>query len=376
MKDWIEQELDKIKQSYITKVLNMTGAYRREIERIKEYNGRQLLELLQNADDEAERAKEQKVLIRLESNRLIIANNGEPFSKGGILSLMYSDNSPKIKRQRKIGYKGLGFRAILNWSDSIWIKSGPFSLEFSRKNAIAYLKSLLTEHPELNSEILEAATENEKYPIATLAVPKWKDSTGPDFDEYDTYVVMNFTSGDIKKDIQAQINELGLEVGLFLNNLTEIRIESSERNETIKRIPPEQGFSDKNGFYEMRLLNAAEEIIAKKEWRIFTSSGELPENLRQDETTRQFEFDLRIAVSNKMDDNVNRLFSYFKTEVKLPFPAIIHGTFELDGSRNHLNDTPVNEFLLKKLAELMIKTAKALTQSKKTVTWDSIKLLA
>ena len=136
MQEWVKLELGKVEQSYVTQILNMTGAYRREIDRSKGYHGRQLLELLQNADDEAENTENPSVLIKLEQDRLIIANNGTPFSKEGILSLMYSDNSPKIKRQKKIGYKGLGFRSILNWSQSIGIKSGPFSIEFSKENAI------------------------------------------------------------------------------------------------------------------------------------------------------------------------------------------------------------------------------------------------
>jgi len=64
-----------------------------------------------------------------------------------------------------------------------------------------------------------------------------------------------------------------------------------------------------------------------------------------------------------MGDNVNRLFCYFKTEVKFPFPAIIHGTFELDDTRNHLVKSEINRFLLKELANLMIDTAKKLTQT-------------
>ena len=67
---------------------------------------------------------------------------------------------------------------------------------------------------------------------------------------------------------------------------------------------------------------------------------------------------------------------FFKTEVSFPFPAIIHGTFDLDGNRNHLNRNEVNEFLLKQLAELMIDTAKQLTQITKQVNWDAMKLLA
>jgi len=43
MREWVKLELSKVEQSYVAKALNMTGAYRREIERAKEYHGRQLL---------------------------------------------------------------------------------------------------------------------------------------------------------------------------------------------------------------------------------------------------------------------------------------------------------------------------------------------
>ena len=170
MKSWLEQELDNVKASYTRQIRFMTGPYHSEIERMKEYNGRQILELLQNADDEAENHSNPRMLIRLEADRLIISNNGNPFSEKGVLSLMYPNNSPKRKRRKKIGYKGLGFRAILNWSHSIWIKSGPFSIEFSREIAISFLKGLLGKNPDLEKNMKE--TTSDPFPIATLAVPK------------------------------------------------------------------------------------------------------------------------------------------------------------------------------------------------------------
>lgn len=368
MQDLVDEELIKVGQSYTTQILNMTGAYHREIESKKEYQGRQLLELLQNADDEAEEYEQPGILIRLEENRLIVANHGLPFTAQGILSLMYSNNSPKIKRQRKIGYKGLGFRAILNWSDSIWIKSCAFSLEFSRTNAVEFLKNLMGNNPGLKEEIEK--TGSGEYPIATLAAPKWQLLDTSFTPGYDTYIVINFSSQEVRENIQDQINELGLEVALFLNNLKTIRLESPERNETIERLPPE-----KDNYEEVRLIDDQGKIKDSTSWRIFKETGELPDRLKT-ETTKQFEYDLRIAISKNMDDNINRLFCYFKTEVNLPFPAIIHGTFELDGNRNHLTETKINEFLLERLAELMTKTAKDITESQRSISWDAMKLLA
>jgi len=369
LRKWIEDELKNVEKSYEAQVRNMTGAYHREIARTKEYHGRQLLELLQNADDEAEKAEKPTMLIRLEQNRLIVANNGSLFSTEGILSLMYSDTSPKIKRKKKIGYKGLGFRAILNWSDSIWIKSGAFSLEFSKPNAVTFLKKMLEKNPSLKNAVNEASTT--EYPIATLSVPSWKDKQSSDSAKYDTCVIINFSSDQIRDDIQAQINDLGMEIALFLNNIKKIILESPGRNETIVRIP-----SESEDFEEIRLLNQQGSPIKSKNWRIFDKSAELPEELRKEAMVSQFEYELRIAVSEDMDDVINRLFCYFKTEVKFPFPAIIHGSFDLDGSRNHLNHNAVNEFLLEQLAKLMVETAKMLANADERISWDAMKLLA
>ena len=59
---------------------------KQEIATLKDYNGRQFLELLQNIDDQ----KSEKALIKLDKkNKIIsIANNGNPFSEQGLKSLM------------------------------------------------------------------------------------------------------------------------------------------------------------------------------------------------------------------------------------------------------------------------------------------------
>ena len=75
-------------------------------------------------------------------------------------------------------------------------------------------------------------------------------------------------------------------------------------------------------------------------------------------------YQLKLAFQNDFSDNVNRLFSYFLTEEPLAFPFLIHGTFELDQNRKRIsndkneNGISRNEFILKRLATLIINTAK------------------
>ncbi len=134
--------------------------------------------------------------------------------------------------------------------------------------------------------------------------------------------------------------------------------------------------SSADEFDEIRILDEHSAVLESKKWRIFSKSGELPVEVRDERKAEQYEYDLRIAVSENLDDNVNRLFSYFRTEVKFPFPAIVHGTFELDDTRNHLVKSQTNTFLLKELASLMIDTAKKITRSEEEVNWDAMRLLA
>ena len=51
MKKIIEKEIVKKRRLFKENYAEMVGAYKREKETTKDYNGRQLLELIQNADD-------------------------------------------------------------------------------------------------------------------------------------------------------------------------------------------------------------------------------------------------------------------------------------------------------------------------------------
>ena len=87
-------------------------------------------------------------------------------------------------------------------------------------------------------------------------------------------------------------------------------------------------------------------------------------------------YELKIAWSDNLDDTIGRLYSYFKTKVKFPFPALIHGTFKLSSNRNELiNDTERhNIFLLDELIKLLIDTA--LEISNKEISYTPLKLLS
>ena len=147
-KSWLDKQIRQRKQVFLTDPDEMTSAYNRERESARDYYGRELLELLQNADDAgAEQKRANSVYIELEDEALYIANTGQPFSPAGVKSLMVSNNSPKqLSRTRVIGYKGLGFRSVLGWASKIAILSASLEIGFAEEEALKTGKELYDHH--------------------------------------------------------------------------------------------------------------------------------------------------------------------------------------------------------------------------------------
>ncbi|MGE8340947.1 MAG: DUF3883 domain-containing protein [Flavobacterium sp.] len=348
--DFIEQELEQRKIDYTSSPAYILEHYNIENQNIESYNGRQLLEMIQNADDASEYASEKKVLIRLDNEYLTIANNGEPFTEDGFRSIIYSNLSSKTRQQNKIGQKGLGFRSILSWSDKVIIESGETKLAFSEKIAKIFLDELIAESPKVSSFIKK--NSKVKSPIAILRVPKLLDNGVSSKKEFDTIISIKLKKRiveDVKEQIYSIINK---ETLIFLNNIEVIEIDSPER-----KIIYTKKYSDINKTQVtvecVDFLDGNNEI---KTWTIKRRNG-----VHKDKN-----FELAIAWNEDLDETENVLFSYFRTEVRFPFPALLHGTFELTQDRNQLvNDTRGhNEFLTGELSELLIDTALEISMCK------------
>ncbi len=109
----IKAELDKIKRKYLDSADEIFSDFNKEEQTAGDYNGRQIYELLQNAEDVAEGFGE--VLIEFKQNKFSISNTGAPFDFDGVVSLLRSNNSSKKFSSNTIGQKGLGFHSVLAW---------------------------------------------------------------------------------------------------------------------------------------------------------------------------------------------------------------------------------------------------------------------
>lgn len=361
----IRELVKKRKNTYLNDPLQIVADYNNEGKNIDEYNGRQLLEMIQNANDESDTSKAKKVFLDLKQESLIIANNGNAFSKGGVESLMYSDLSPKTMEENKVGKKGLGFRSILNWSKEIYIASYDLHLKFSQQHADNFLKDLISEKPNIDSELKRKTKKSN--PISILRCPYLEvDSSNKKVTEYDTVIELSLKEGvyaEIIKQIELDIIP---EILIFLNKLEEIEVQTPEQHFSLKK-------EQVSGCSSVKIIKKDHLFSINNQewtWNIIEEDGFL-EGVKE---TKKYE--LKIAYNPHEKLGYSKLFSFFRTEVNFPYPVIAHGTFELKSDRNNLT-TDKNNFnkkLLAKLAQLMVKCSIKITKNG-PCSYEGLKLL-
>ena len=118
------------------------------------YGRKQLNELIQNAADAVD-LPNGRVRVVLTDGALYCANEGSPFTEAGYRTLMLSHSSEK--RDDQIGRFGLGFKSVIQISDSPQIFSKSGSVGWDRRLSTELLEPL---YPGLIS-----------YPVLRIATP-------------------------------------------------------------------------------------------------------------------------------------------------------------------------------------------------------------
>ncbi|MCL2189239.1 MAG: ATP-binding protein [Defluviitaleaceae bacterium] len=93
------------------------------------YTGRSLIELLQNADDAG---ATQFLVQSINKTTFVAANNGRPFTSEDLIALCRSGASTKQRKSNAIGFRGIGFKAVVNYAENVHVLSGEYQFTFSR----------------------------------------------------------------------------------------------------------------------------------------------------------------------------------------------------------------------------------------------------
>lgn len=345
----IEENRDTYKQ-----VKRITSDYRLEKGTTESYNGRQILELLQNADD----ANTDTVVIELdrENHTLSISNNGNPFTaEEGIASLMIAHTSSK--KREFIGNKGLGFRSILNWVTEVKIKTKTDTVVFSQEIAEAEFNALSKESQrKLIADNKEYLIERE-VPFAILAIPRLYTNKEPS--AYQTTIELKYITDnqEVMGGIEGQLSLLAPEILLFLNHIKTIEVKDS------------QGVLDKS-LSKLIDESGAKVTINDATWNIKDSGDVLYKTVKGKEQYYRY----KIAWKDDLSDVNSKFFTYFPTQERTHLPFLIHATLDLDPTRNHINNSKDNINLLSEIAKSIGDIAENSIR-KETSDWSSYKFL-
>jgi hypothetical protein len=359
--NWLNSELTKAENVYKEDPDRLISSFNREQSHIKDYHGRELLELIQNADDAGINfIGETKLKIKLLKNELYVTNTGIPFSTEGIKSLMVSDISPKEALGEKyIGYKGLGFRSILSWASSVAIISGNAKVGFSRSGANKWLSNLMESHESISTRVKSYADKTQKkMPVSVLDAPVCLNGSIDDKEfaslvkhgdafisnDYNTSICISFQSEEIYNQIKKQINSIKSETLLFLQNISELNIETPKFEKSWNVERDENVVVITTGYNESNI------------WNLYSKNGEIPDELLDEEQIEN-KYEIKIAVPDQVSEFPGRIFAYFPTKEEFPFSVIAHATFELSANRQHINESEINQHISNELAFLMADAA-------------------
>lgn len=342
----IEENRDTYRQ-----VKRITSDYRLEKGTTESYNGRQILELLQNADD----AHTDTVIIKLDRNErtLSISNNGNPFTAGeGIASLMIAHTSSK--KREFIGNKGLGFRSILNWVTEVKIKTKTDSVVFSEQIAKEEFNKLSKASQIKLIEDNKEYLSGDEVPFAILAIPRLY--TNEELSDYQTTITLKYLESK-EEDIEGQLKMLTPEILLFLNHIKTITVKDSSGTlyNNLSKVSNENG--DKVS-------------INDATWNISDSGDVLYKTVKGKEQYYRY----KLAWKDDLSDVNSKFFTYFPTQERTHLPFLIHATFDLDPTRNHINNSQDNINLLSEISKRIGFIAENQIRQE-TSDWSSYKFL-
>lgn len=318
-------EKQTIFNKYVNNALEIVSDYGQENTYRDNYSGRQIYELMQNADDSHTSEKEKiNISFELNGNLLIIQNTGAPFNAEGIKSLMHTNSSPK--HEDTIGCMGLGFRSVLNWANAIEIFTKNFHVSFSEedaKEALEYFKK----KSKMNVNRLNNIKRTAILPI--INIEENNDMTYPSKD-YATCIILH-CKNSVLEDIKKELKELKFEELLFLKHIENVNIKIAADHFTRDIISGKYDDEEK-----CIISDRGEESV----WNIWSKTNSLNGITKEGESIKKY-YEIIIAY-NEDDDvkNYNRengfLYNYFKTNIKMPFPFLVHCTFNLTSDRNQL----------------------------------------
>lgn len=321
-----------------------------EYELKRDYNGRQILELLQNVDDVynetniTNKTKNASVKITYKNNILEVGNTGTSFTAETIERLCLGRAS--TKSSNNIGNKGTGFRSLLNDAEWIEIHSGNFHLRFSEK----YTQSLFEQYkdePLIKSQYND--WKKKDYPLC-FPIMNCPEEIEPIKSEFDTFIRIKIKEENNDKDtsINNQLQQPLYKSLLFLPNINKIIVETDLDVKKFEKICEN----------DVVLLQESNNEIHQ----YFVQRKNI--NLDRDKIATLI---IAVPLEKNYDFSTETLYCYFPIRnFPTPIHALIHAPFQTNNSRDDIpnDEKQINKELLKQCLDFAKEVAEKIAIKK------------
>jgi hypothetical protein len=336
----------------------------------RDYFGRYLFELLQNANDailavsdnpEWIRSEGYRIRIELTSSALIVANDGVPFLEKDVDSIYRWGESSKDPN-KSIGHKGIGFKSVLEISYSPEILSQVVQFRFDRDTCYDRVREITGNGADLKLPItrfvLPHKIENIKAPDKALVQELLHRHGFATVIRLPLRVEQDQVIERISEDVKSHLL-------LFLNGID--RIEVWQEGKLIRNIYRE--IAQPDDLLSGQEIMLFEDSKPLSRWLLFSApKSEIKDNSlisdledqAWDRVTKAgfaIAFPLDTAGALRVEvDNSSKLFVYFPTGLDTGLRFRIHGDFYIDAARRQVRPKRYNLWLAKEIANYLADT--------------------
>jgi hypothetical protein len=352
----------------------------------REYHGRFLIELLQNAADawrndlRSLNGNHSRVSVLLaEGPALIVANQGAPMSAEVVIESLGHIGASTKSEGEAIGHKGIGFKSVLEITHAPEIYSGlqddslKLAVRFDPELAYSTITDSSPHWSELLSNVRSSDEHDELAAVPVLRFPHWVDELPTAVADlaaegFDTVVLLPFNASpanrvELDEDswlvtVRRALADISDQILVLLGCFSEVAIDDrlGGIREVIApswQIDSESGGSD----YTRELVQVLRNGDLSSRWRLFRKSlpeienlaGEIAVGIRIDGVSTPG------ALVPTADREVSAPFHlFFPTRIASGLPFLLHGYFEVDAARTgfYRGSESRNKSILHELAAL------------------------
>jgi hypothetical protein len=346
----------------------------------REYHGRFLIELLQNAAD-AWRASEpgdarSRALIMLDDGpSLLVANQGAPFPESAVIESLGQIGRSTKAQGEAIGHKGIGFKSVLEMSLTPELYSGlqaatpTLAVRFDPRSALTLIQSKSPEWDDHVATIDDIVHSLSAVPV--LRYPMWVETLPAEVealaeDGFDTVIRLPFNA-DIQPESAMDSHAWIEAVRDALNDLTDemlLLLATFDRLEIADRLGGQHHVLEPRWEAETKVeADITRELVTvtrngspKSRWRLYRRT--LPD---AHGLSGEIAVGLRVALDGDrivpaLDEARTAPFHlFFPTKIGSGLPFLLHGYFEVNAARTGFYDGSAasNQAILDVLADLV-----------------------